>query len=295
MGGFPRNFSEITDGLHRDARDYAILKKENLRSAAAHRHSFLELSFVTGGTGRESVNGEEHPLSRGSFTLLLPYHVHEICSSAADPLRLYNIAIGLEWIFRLPDDFGLRDLLLLPGREAPPFFPLSAADTEAAETSMEEMLLEYREGKPWSEVVFRARLAEVLVRFNRSRLAGRAEEPADPQPDLIFWQMIRYVHQHHSEDISLTLLQKRYGIRADRISRMFRIRTGVSFHDFLDEVRIAHACSLLAASDLSVTDIAAEAGFGSYVAFSRTLKKLRGKTALQYRNDSGRLRKNNGL
>lgn len=279
----PKNLNDVTDGRSGRSLDYTILKKENLRSVSPHRHSFLELSFITGGTGGETVNGERHPLSRGSLTLLLPYHVHELYSSPLDPLRLYNIAIRPEQIFSMSDDFGLKNLLLLPGENPPPFFQLPARTAEKTESVMANMLEEYNGKKPWSDIAFQAGLAEILICFNRLRLEGRAKNGADSSSDLIFWEIMKYIYQNHSESIPLSALQDRYKVRSETISRLFFSKTGVHFHDFLNEIRVAHACSLLSSSDMTVTDIAAETGFNSYVTFSKIFRKITGQTALQYR------------
>lgn len=292
MNRMPKSLNDITDDRSCEVLDYTILKKEDLRSVASHRHSFLELSFITGGAGEETVNGERHPLARGSFTLLLPCHVHEIYSSPSDPLQLYNIAVSFKQIFGLSDDFGLRDLLLLPGKNPSPFFQMPPPVTEKTENIMADMLEEYTRKKPWSDTAFQAGLAKILICFNRLRLEGLAKDSADCASDLIFWKLVKYIYQHHSEDISLSMLQDRYGIRSDMISRLFFHKTGIHFHDFLNEIRVTHACSLLASSDMTVTDIAAEAGFNSYVTFSKIFRKNAGQTALQYRHsraDAGKL------
>lgn len=286
MGSRPRNFKDITDDLHNDILDYVILKKNRLLPVAPHRHSFLEISFIIKGTGSETVNGKTHPLQPGAFTLLLPYHIHEIYSCPDDPLSLYNIAISLEQIYRQPDDFGLRELLLLPGKNPPPFFQLSTQFMGLFENSMSVMLTEYNQKKPWSDVVFRARLAELLVLFNRLRLTEPIPPETDQCCDLLFWDLVQYIHMNHDENISLTLLEQQFRLPAHKISRLFIEKTGVHFHDFLDEIRVEHACSLLASSNLKITDIAMDSGFNSYVTFSKTFRKIQGQTAFQYKNSA---------
>ncbi|PYI55639.1 helix-turn-helix transcriptional regulator [Paenibacillus flagellatus] len=63
----------------------------------------------------------------------------------------------------------------------------------------------------------------------------------------------------------------------------FKRHTSLIFVQFLHEVRIRHACSLLVCTDMSVFDIAIEVGFGSYPSFLRIFLELNGVAPGEYR------------
>jgi mannose-6-phosphate isomerase-like protein (cupin superfamily) len=52
----------------------------------AHRHDFLEFSYVVEGMGTETVNGVAHRMEPGTFTFVLPYQI----------IRLISVIIGQE-------------------------------------------------------------------------------------------------------------------------------------------------------------------------------------------------------
>ncbi|MDF2723117.1 MAG: AraC family transcriptional regulator [Paenibacillus sp.] len=44
----------------------------------AHRHDYLELSFVIEGYGYQLINGKKCPMMPGTCSFLLPFQVHEL-------------------------------------------------------------------------------------------------------------------------------------------------------------------------------------------------------------------------
>ena len=59
--------------------------------------------------------------------------------------------------------------------------------------------------------------------------------------------------------------------------------TGRTFVGWLTEVRIGHACRLLAQTDLPVLTIALDSGFGNLSNFNRAFRRLRGCTPREWR------------
>lgn len=63
----------------------------------------------------------------------------------------------------------------------------------------------------------------------------------------------------------------------------FKKSTKKSYIDFLTEIRIAHACKLLANSSLSITEICYESGFQNWANFSKHFKTLMKQSPKDYR------------
>lgn len=70
--------------------------------------------------------------------------------------------------------------------------------------------------------------------------------------------------------------------------RTFRATFGETPHRYLQRRRVERAMFLLRATDLSVTDVCLEVGFGSLGTFSRTFKDIVGESPAVYRK-RGRL------
>lgn len=70
------------------------------------------------------------------------------------------------------------------------------------------------------------------------------------------------------------------------LSHVFSEKMGQSFPAYLSRIRISCACSALAETDRSVTQIAEECGFESQRSFFRVFQQQLGTTPLQYRKNA---------
>ncbi len=66
-------------------------------------------------------------------------------------------------------------------------------------------------------------------------------------------------------------------------SRFFKKNSGNSFTDYVAQLRVGHACKLLSETDLPVTDICFEVGYGNVSNFNRVFRLQRGLTPSAYR------------
>jgi len=68
-------------------------------------------------------------------------------------------------------------------------------------------------------------------------------------------------------------------------SRFFKTRTGKSLPQYVNELRIGRACSLLAEGDAKVSDIALDSGFENLANFNRQFRSITGMMPRQYREE----------
>ncbi len=71
-------------------------------------------------------------------------------------------------------------------------------------------------------------------------------------------------------------------LSAEAFCRYFKIRTRKTYTNFLNEVRVSHACKMLIANEHSIQDICFQTGFSNLSNFNRIFKKVTGKTPSQY-------------
>lgn len=109
--------------------------------------------------------------------------------------------------------------------------------------------------------------------------AGGDDEPKHP-----IEQMLRYIRQHRAEDITIDDLCAEFSCSRSYISHFFKRYTGKSFREYLTELRINDAKSLLVHSRLSITEIAFSVGFKDSNYFSNVFKKNLGASPRSFRN-----------
>jgi AraC-like DNA-binding protein len=78
------------------------------------------------------------------------------------------------------------------------------------------------------------------------------------------------------EDVSLALVARHSGVSEGHLSRLFHHATGLTFREYVTQVRVEHAKALLLQGAKGVTEIAYESGFQSLSQFHRVFRKAFG-------------------
>lgn len=100
-----------------------------------------------------------------------------------------------------------------------------------------------------------------------------------------FNDIIQYIQNHYTEDISLDELASRYNLTVSYISKKIKELIGMNFVDYLATLRINDAKEMLVSSSKSINDIYEEVGFNHRNSFERTFKKYVGVSASSYRKE----------
>ena len=93
----------------------------------------------------------------------------------------------------------------------------------------------------------------------------------------------RYMQQHYQEALRLETVSNVVGFNATYFSALFKKETGQNFMDYLTELRISKAKTLLCRDDLSVQDVAELVGYRELKYFSRLFKKITGVSPSDYK------------
>ena len=96
-----------------------------------------------------------------------------------------------------------------------------------------------------------------------------------------------YIDFHYSTDMSLSSLASMCSVSSSYLSSLFKKEAGMTITDYIHYTRIRQSLTMLNASSLSVSEIAALCGFSDANYFTRTFKKLQGKTPKAYREEMG--------
>ncbi|MCD9025063.1 AraC family transcriptional regulator [Cohnella silvisoli] len=280
--------------MNKDLSDYEMIAQdfpfyisinEVRHTFPAHRHDFLECSLVIEGEGHETINGVKHPMTRGTFTLLLPYQVHEIVTTSPTPLRLFNCMFAMELLVSSTNN-GSPYLQSLLTENQQPYLHIENQFLIPIENLLHDMVQEYNQSHPFRNELLTLKLHEILMRFQRTRLSKQGTELHDRayiSGNGSIWPVIEYIHYHYRDDLSLSGLSQHFHIHPSRLSVEIKKHAGINFLHLLHKIRLRHACGLLSATDMSILDIALEVGFSSYNVFARLFREYKGVTPSDYR------------
>ncbi|MGN0658400.1 MAG: helix-turn-helix domain-containing protein [Emergencia sp.] len=112
-----------------------------------------------------------------------------------------------------------------------------------------------------------------------------AEAESGEQEERVITGITRYLQEHLSEEVSLSVLAEQFHLNPQYISQLFRNEIGVNFLTYLTSIRMEKAKKLLLSTSLSIAEIAERSGYGDYRVFTKVFKKSEGVTPSQYRRD----------
>lgn len=92
-----------------------------------------------------------------------------------------------------------------------------------------------------------------------------------------------YMEEHYNEEITLQRAAEFLGISAGYLSTLFSQQLGTGFIEYLNHVRIDHACSYLRQDYYKTYEIAYKVGFLDEKYFTRVFKKVTGMTPSEYK------------
>jgi AraC-like DNA-binding protein len=93
----------------------------------------------------------------------------------------------------------------------------------------------------------------------------------------------QYILNNFTKEISLEQIARVAHLTPHGFCRYFKSRIKKTFSRFLIEVRVGHACKLLAESDKPVADICYECGFNNFSNFNRHFKSIAKRSPLNHR------------
>lgn len=244
-------FAVVFGGFERCGADYRID-----RSGVP----WMVLEFVHGGTGRLTLNGQEHALAAGSCFLYGPGLPHRIESNPDHPLRKYFVGFtgtGAE-AFLCRHHLG-------PGSVA----RCIKGDPIrwAFESLIERGVRKSRLAVP---------LAELLTRQLLLMCSDDAVDPVDPNSATYatYLRARNWIEGHFLECATLARAAAGLEINPAYLCRIFARYHDESPYAFLTRLRMDHASRLLLEPGTSVKSVALDLGYRDVAHFSRVFKAV---------------------
>lgn len=148
-------------------------------------------------------------------------------------------------------------------------------------TSLKEIREEVSHGRFGKDILMDAHLVRLLVSINRSLDHLLIEEKVK------FYDVINFINQHYTENITLDFLAEKFFISKFYLSRSFEQSTGRSIHQYILSKRMFMAKQLLVSGE-KPTDIHALCGYPNYSNFYRAFKRYYKMTPGQFLKEPGR-------
>jgi AraC-like DNA-binding protein len=256
-------------------------------NAAWHFHPEYQLTLVIKSFGHRLVGDNIAPLHPGDLVLIgsnLPHVWQQEQSRRGNPEHAVHAVI-----VRFLETFAGNDFLQIPEME--PVLRLlrrSARGFQVTGATREIVADKMRRLPEASGLERISGLLSILAVLARSRELKPLASPGfvttlNESDQGRMQRVCDYINSHLTESIERTRVAREAHLSVGAFSRFFKLRTGKTLPQYVNEFRVGRACRLLGEQDCKVTQIALECGFANLANFNRRFRAITRLTPLHYR------------
>lgn len=256
---------------------YLYLSKNN--PYAVHLHRQLELIYVLSGSTTVTIEQQEFHLLPGQGVLVFPNQMH----------GLKNVDAGQNLLCIFEPDFCHSFRHFFQNKK--PVHNNFSIDTLTGHShialkgltglaaSMEKDRPTPSDAQMYAEGYLTLLLADLLPLLPLQTRKNTEDLELEQR-------LLLYLDGHYTEELSLESLSKEFGVSRFVLSRIFTEKLHTTFPDYVNSRRLDYARDLLLSTELSVTQIALDAGFGSSRTFFRAFQDSFHTTPGAYRRQT---------
>ncbi len=240
-------------------------------SCRPHLHYHVEIAVLLEGHTTAQADSDEYELSAGDLFISFPNQVHRFISYGSEKYRILILN---------PELFPEFDELLITN------VPRESVIRGFAEDDISMQLIEMigRTAGDWDHGKYTnsaiTSLCSALLARILPRLALDVFHAGDSRA---LREIVKFCYANYTNDMSLATVEQNLHLSKYYISHLFSSKIGMSFCDYINSLRVSHACKLLRGGDMSVTEIATEVGFNNLRTFSRAFAKFKNMSPGEYR------------
>ena len=243
------------------------LRREPGRIFNSHWHEHLELHYIVEGTAVFDLNQQQYPANPGDLIIVNSNELHGGCCTGAPYLA--HVVI-----------FDISDISAELAAKNCIFAARISGDAVVSDLIL-RLIREKAEGEIAWKQICRGLILELLGHLCRNyviqtipeRDSRRRKRDLDRLNTVLY-----YIERHLSEPISNGLLAEIACLSEDRFCHVFRSGVGKPPLQYINEMRLKKALSLLENGEHTVTEVAESIGFRDYNHFGRLFRKRYGCT-----------------
>jgi AraC-like DNA-binding protein len=252
-----------------------------------HSHGHIELNWLTAGSMEYRFDGRLVTVPAERLVMFwagIPHRTVQLDRGPAGDGRQCNVYLPLDSFLHMPHLGRLTEAMMGGG------VIMHLSDAIEQQT-LKRWYQDYRSGTPERSDILKAEISTML---RRTALVGWDEllppwiesegmAPRAASPLRYVVAMVRYIMEHLSEPLSAEDVAKVVGLHPNYALNLFTEVMRVSVRKFVVRMRLIRARSLLFEGNLSIANVAFEAGFTSLSQFYEHFRTAYGTTPREMR------------
>jgi AraC-like DNA-binding protein len=253
-----------------------------------HYHPEIELVYIIKGSGRQFIGDDIHHFKPGDM-ILLGSNLSHLWRNDAKFLRK-NSKLQAEAIIIhfLPDCFG-PSFFQIPENKAIGKLFDRAQQAVRIKNNTRDMVAERMRrllnAKSSERIVLLLDILHIIAHSRETKpvCSSGLQFPHNPVEADRLNAIYQYILNNFTKEISLEQIARVAHMSPNSFCRYFKSRIKKTFSRFLLEMRVGHACKLLAETHYPVAEICYKSGFNNFSNFNRHFKSIAGRTPLAHR------------
>lgn len=281
----PEEFSIVSSYYHDAELEFPI---------GMHKHAFYEINIIVQGKGYHYIENQCFEADTGSVYVIPPNITHGYWTENNEDFKIFHLLLSAAFIERYKNElistpgysmlFEIEPFLRTESEEKL-FLVLSPDQLEQLNVDFDKLShLTSNDAnnilKIGKTLYIIGLLSQLITAHHKS--VSKSKKDASINSIAII-HTIEYMRNNYFEKILIDDLARIANMARTTYLRQFKILCKQTPNDYLTEVRVEAAANILKTSDTSLAVIAQNCGFFDSSHFSKTFKKYRGISPLDYR------------
>jgi YesN/AraC family two-component response regulator len=233
-----------------------------------------ELIFIAKAKGSFKIDKKTYELKDGMLLYISPDVPHALETDPKVPVSCFTVHFSYVRVHMNEGQWHLK--------EEPQALPLQVAqelkDYYQIEDVFKKLVKTWDAKLPGYEFVSKTLLQQLLIAISQNMKKGKQNFSTSLKVE----KMIRYMHEHIQDKITLTQLSDLVQLSPTYLSRVFKEITGYSIIEFFNKIKMDKAKEMILEGDRKIKEVAGALGFTDEFYFSRMFKKTEGLSPSEF-------------
>lgn len=278
---------EKKQNIHFNCVPFCIERDLDTSKDSLHIHDFHQLTIITRGSGTIVINGFEQNICEGNVYVINNFSTHYLKNQK--DLELVNVMFYLNDLMRYADSLknhqGFQSLFILQP---------ALTDRNLLSTLLRldyngicyvnniiQLLLEEIQASQLGKEIMVQSYFMILITY----LSRQYEQNYQLRRNMDqLYKVVAYINNNYVDKITIEKMLKQTLLSERQLRQLFVSEYKCTPMQYLVNIRMKHACYLLAYSDMSISEISYRVGFDDSNYFSRKFKQKYSVSPTEYRN-----------
>lgn len=240
-----------------------------------HFHDTYEIYYLLSGCRRHLVKNDLFDVYPGDFVLIPGMTLHRTLNVPGEPENGYHS----RYLLAPPVE-------MIPEVYLPLFdtyhYRIPQSEQAAVMDCFGDIAHSCKHPDAYSPYANQAALIKLLTIIARNH-SCTTQTAAPSGAELTMRQAAAYIKENCHLPLTLSAVAAQFGFSREYFSTLFKASTGFGFNDYLNQMRISKATTLLLSSELSIAQISSQCGFNDSNYFANVFKRNLGIAPSRFR------------